>query len=428
MAAKKPVAKKPEVIKPATSSTKPEVIKPASKSTVFTQPMTIAGQTQKPIPIPTVKEEMAYNAAVQAAGGLKPATTGGETPPPTGEKTIKSVEYRGAGPERIKRTTYSDGTFIDEEAGVAAPDTFSTLQAAQGEKTRVDNIAAISALLSSMGIKDLAGPITEAVTKGYSPDTIDLIMQDPNSKDPLAVAFQTRFPANKIRAAAGKPVLSPAEYLASEKTYTTVLRSYGVAASGTPAKLNEFIANDISPAEVSDRVSLAITRVRDADPDTKAMLAEYYPMLNQADIVNAMLNPTDGLPALQRKVQIAEIGGAALAQGLKTTKEATVGLTGPSKGLVTAMGAEELAGLGVTKKEAQTGFAQVAEVTPRAEFLSAISGGQDYGRLQAEQEVFKSSVEAKKIRQTLTEEEKARFGGAAGTTKGTLASQSRGMF
>lgn len=344
------------------------------------------------------------------------------------EKTVKSVEYRGAGPERIKRTTYSDDTFIDEEAGVAAPDTLSTLEAAKDEKTRVDNVAAITALLSSMGIKDLAGPITEAVTKGFSPDTIDLIMQDPNSKDPLAVAFQTRFPANKIRAAAGKPVLSPAEYLASEKTYTTVLRSYGVAGSATPAKLNEFIANDISPAEVSDRVSLAITRVRDADPETKKMLAEFYPMLSQSDIVNAMLNPEEGLPALQRKVQIAEIGGAALAQGLKTTKEATVGLTGPSKGLVTAMGAEELAGLGVTKKEAQAGFAQVAEVTPRAEFLSAISSGEDYSRLQAEQEVFKSSVEAKKTRQALTEQERARFAGSAGTTKGTLASQARGMF
>jgi hypothetical protein len=68
---------------------------------------------------------------------------------------------------------------------------------------KVDQIAAISSLLSSYGLGDLTGAITEAVQKGYSNDTIQLIMQDPNSSDPLAVAFQMRFPANKARAAAG---------------------------------------------------------------------------------------------------------------------------------------------------------------------------------------------------------------------------------
>jgi LysM repeat protein len=284
-------------------------------------------------------------------------------------------------------------------------------------RTQVDSIAAIKALLSSYGIGDLSDAITNAVVKGYSTDTIELIMQDPNSNDPLAVAFQMRFPANKARAAAGKSVLSPAEYLRAERSYTEVLKSYGVSNLASKEKLSQFISNDISATEVSDRVGLAINRVQNADPDTKKALAEYYPMLNQADIVGAVLDPTEGLPALQRKIQIAEIGGAALAQGIKTSEGKTNIM----------MGAETLANLGVTQAKAREGFEQVADVTPRGSFLTSISAsGQQYGQLQAEQEAFQGLASAKRARQVLTAEEQARFGGSAGTSKASLASQTRG--
>ena len=284
-------------------------------------------------------------------------------------------------------------------------------------QTQVDSIAAIKALLSSYGIGDLSDAITNAVVKGYTNDTIQLIMQDPNSKDPLAVAFQMRFPANKVRAAAGKSVLSPAEYLRAERSYTEVLKSYGVSNLASKEKLSQFISNDISATEVSDRVGIAINRVQNADADTKKALAEYYPMLNQADIIGAVLDPAEGLPALQRKVQIAEIGGAALAQGIKTSAGKTNIL----------MGAETLANLGVTQAKAREGFQQVAEVTPRGSFLTSISAsGEKYGQLQAEQEAFQGLASAKRARQALTAEEQARFGGASGVNKASLASQTRG--
>jgi hypothetical protein len=294
-----------------------------------------------------------------------------------------------------------------------ALDTKSTLT---GEK--IDSIAAIKALLSSYGLGDLSASITEAVQKGYSADTIQLIMQDPNSTDTLAVAFQKRFPANKIRAAAGKSVLSAGEYLAAERTYSQVLQSYGVGSLAKPETLSGFISGDISAAEVSDRVGLAINRIQNADADTKKALAEYYPMLNQTDIVSAVLNPAEGLPALQRKVQIAEIGGAALAQGIKTTSAAGTN----------TMGAQALADLGITKDQARQGFQQVAEVTPRGSFLSEIStSGQQYGQLQAEQEAFQGLASAKRARQALTAEEQARFGGASGLSKTSLKTQGQGL-
>ena len=284
--------------------------------------------------------------------------------------------------------------------------------------TQIDSIAAIKSLLSSYGIGDLSDAITNAVVKGYSTDTIQLIMQDPNSTDPLAVAFQMRFPANKVRSAAGKSVLSPSEYLRAERSYTEVLKSYGVSNLASKEKLSQFISNDVSATEVADRVGIAINRVQNADADTKKALAEYYPMLNQADIVGAVLSPDEGLPALQRKIQIAEIGGAALAQGIKTSEGKTNIM----------MGASALADLGVTKAQAREGFQQVAELAPRGSMLSNISTtGEKYGQLQAEQEAFQGLASAKRARVALTAEEQARFQGSSGVNKASLASQSRGL-
>ena len=293
----------------------------------------------------------------------------------------------------------------------------------------VNAIAAISALLSSYGLGDLSASITEAVQKGYTSDTIQLIMQDPNSKDPLALAFQTRFPANKTRIAAGKSVLSAAEYLAAERTYTQVLQSYGASSLATRDRMNSFISNDISAAEVSDRVGLAVDRVRNADPFVKAALAEYYPMLNQADIVAAVLDPAEGLPALRRKVNIAEIGGAAAVQGLQTGINAMSAASKEFENITTgALGAEALASFGITKEEARKGYQTVAGIAPRAEFLSSISGGEDYTRLQAEQEAFLGLASAKRARESLTAQEEGRFKGQSGLTKTTLTNKGAGQF
>lgn len=316
----------------------------------------------------------------------------------------------------VRPTMPQDGntyTWDDDKGWVV-----QQINTAKSTSSQIDSIAAIKALLSSYGIGDLGDAITNAVMKGYSTDTIQLIMQDPNSNDPLAVAFQQRFPANKARLAAGKSVLSPAEYLRAERSYAEVLKSYGVASIATREKFNQFITNDISAAEVADRVGLAINRVQNADADTKKALAEFYPMLNQADIVNAVLDPAEGLPALQRKIQIGEIGGAALSQGIKTAEGKTN----------IKMGAEALANLGVTKEQARQGFQTVAEITPRADFLSQISAGEDYGQLQAEQEAFQGLASAKRARVSLTEQEKARFGGASGVNKSSLTRQTKGTF
>ena len=380
---------------------------------------------------------VATKAEIEARGGVNASGYYGDSYNPTTSLTDAEYQAAVAGKTGAEQgaainaalnaklaSLPSAGASGGAAAGASTGTGVGTGTTSTSGATQRDAIAAISALLSSYGIGDLSGPITDAVQKGYTSDTIQLIMQDPNSADPLAVAFQKRFPANKARIAAGKSVLSAGEYLAAERTYTQVMQSYGVANLAKPDTLNSFISNDISAAEVADRVDLAVNRVKNADPFTKAALAEYYPSLNQTDIVGALLNPAEGLPALKRKVTIAEIGGAAAVQGLKTGLATASGVATGYEGVTTgSLGAEALAQFGITQDQARKGYQFAAEVAPRAEFLSSISGGEDYTRLQAEQEAFLGLASAKRARESLTEQEKNRFAGSAGTSRGSFSTQ-----
>jgi hypothetical protein len=91
-------------------------------------------------------------------------------------------------------------------------------------------------------------------------------------------------------------------------------------------------------------------------------------------------------------------------------------------------GSEDLAAYGVTKDEARKGYSTIAEVTPRADFLSQISQGPDYGRTEAEAEVFKGTASAKRARESLTSIEQARFQGSSGMGKNSLGKSRQGSF
>lgn len=382
----------------------------AEKIAAADEAATQAYQDARKAPAKTQAEIDAINAGVQAA-----TEASGYTYDPS--KALTVTNQVSINPNVKTTQNYATGTQRDTTG----------LNTTTGSVKNQDAIAAITALLSSYGIGGMAQAITNAVMKGYSSDTIQLIMQDPNSTDPLAIAFQQRFPANKIRAAAGKSVLSPAEYLRAERTYTEVLKSYGVQGLASKDNISSFLSNDISATEVADRVGLAVDRVNNADQATKDALKTFYPMLTKGDLVQAVLSPTESLPALKRKIQIAEIGGAAAAQNL-TMGLADISVKSDQYGNITGgtIGAEALASLGVTKAQAQAGYARIAEALPRSEFLSSITGGADYTQKQAEQEQFQGLASAKRAREALTSTEIGRFSGSAGryaaknTSRGTL--------
>ena len=179
-------------------------------------------------------------------------------------------------------------------------------------------------------------------------------------------------------------------------------------------KFAEFIAADISAVEFKDRIDLAVTRVKNADPFTRNTLKSFY-NINDTDLVSYFLNPTENLPKLQQKVTAAEIGGSAVAQGLTTS----------------ATSALSLAEFGIDKAEAQQGYRYIAQALPRGSFLSEISsqGGPAYTQGFAEDVVLRKSGKALSQQERLIEEETSRFKGSSGIADSkSLASQNRGAF
>jgi hypothetical protein len=257
-------------------------------------------------------------------------------------------------------------------------------------------------------------------------DIRDLLINDtPTSEFGLRLrgtdAYKTRFKANEARIAAGLSSLSPAEYVALEDQYQSVMRNYGLPASyytkdstGKQAGFEKFIAGDVSSTELADRISTAQKRVINANPEVSSALRAFYPDIQNGDILAYVLDPSQGLENIKRKVTAAEIGGAAMSQGLGTS----------------ATRAMQLAGYGVDKEAATAGFSTIGAGLQRGSELAAIYQQDPYTQETAESEVFKLSgaQEARKQRQKVTGLEKATFGGQSGLTTGALARDRAGGY
>jgi hypothetical protein len=280
-------------------------------------------------------------------------------------------------------------------------------------EAQIANQSAYDLLLlefSRYGLSSLVEPLKEFIISGASPAELTLRLQNSD-------AYKKRFAANEQRIAKGLSALSPAEYVAIEDQYQNIMRNYGLPASyyakdtiGTQAGFQTLLANDVSATELEERVLTAQDRVLKANPEVSQALKSFYPDITNGDILAYTLDPTKGLDAIKRKVTAAEIGGAAIAQGLKTDVKR----------------AEQLAAAGINKAQAQEGYQTIAELAPRGSMLSDIYKQDAYGQTQAEEELFNlaGSAEAAKKRKKLVALETSAFSGSAGV--GALARERAG--
>lgn len=361
--------------------------------------------------------------------------------PETENKTVTNSQYIGSGANRFLRTFYSDGTYTDTPApettstGVGAGDTnFANLLksfqdqnnallaqiAAQQAQAQIDAkaaaeeakklqaqnaIAVLTDRFARYGLASLVPKIRELAISGASEDTIALQLQETEE-------YKQRFKANEDRIKKGLRVLSPGEYLAIEDDYRQILRAYGLKQFDNDAYVQQFISNDISTTELSNRVVTAVQRVQNADPAILTTLRGYYG-ISDNDLVAYVLDPNQQFQKIERQVAAAEIGAAAGLQGIRP-------------GVAVA---EQLAAQGITKAQAQKGYATIADILPTAEKLSDIYGDtlDEYRLKEAEQEVFNTLASAQRKRQKLAERELAAFSGQTGTGKTSLTQQTGGL-
>lgn len=330
-------------------------------------------------------EAAARKAAEDAAA--RAALLGGPTIAPTVSST-GNISTAGAGTPTVTTPT----TITEANVDILAP-----------ERKSIMDI--LTARFAQFGLSSLVPKIKELAISGATENTITFALMETDE-------YKTRFKANEIRLAKNLKVLSPAEYITIEDSYRQVLRAYGLKQFDTDDYVSQFISNDVSPTELSNRVVTAVQRVQNADPAVSRTLRDYYG-IGQADLVAYVLDPEQQFQKIQRQVSAAEIGTAARVQGL----EAGVNV------------AEQLAAQGVTAAEAQKGYATIADILPSAKKLSDIYGTtlESYDQATAEQEVFNQLASAQRARKKLSEREVAAFSAKSGMSGTSLSSTTRGQ-
>ena len=344
-----------------------------------------------------------YNQLSVATGPTSSKTFGATfTQGPDGKYAIFSpTPPRGAGNDTgtIKPVLKTADQIAADEAKAKA----------QGERQSAYDL--LYSQFKQYGLEALVEPLKGLVTSGASPSEFTIKLRESD-------AYKKRFSANATRIQKGLAAISEAEYLGLEDQYQNIMRNYGLPAEyytrgdmGIQEGFSKFIANDVSAAELEDRVMTAQSRVLNANPEVLASLKAFYPDITNGDILAYTLDPTKGLTDIKRKVTAAEIGGAATQAGL--------GITGARAG--------ELTAAGITKAQAQQGFQTVAEVAPRGGQLAEIYKQSPYTQTTAEAEVFglAGSAEAARQRKKLTSLETAAFGGSAGA--GAIARDRAGV-
>jgi len=279
-------------------------------------------------------------------------------------------------------------------------------QTAAETQRRENAISVLTTRFNQYNLGTLIPKIRDLAISGATEATITLqLMETPEYKE--------RFRANQDRIKKGLAVLDPGEYIGLEDKYRQILRAYGLNQFDNDAYVTQFISNDVSAAELSSRVEVAVQRVRNADPAVLNTLTRFYGIAAN-DLVGYVLDPEQEFAKIERKVAAAEIGAAA-------------GLQGIQPGVAVA---EQLAAQGITKAQAQKGYATIADILPTSEKLSQIYSGvlDQYGLAEAEQEVFNSLASAQRKRRALTEREMASFSGASGVGKTSLTAQTGGTF
>jgi hypothetical protein len=342
----------------------------------------------------------AYNGKKYINGLSVSSSTDGNGSTNTGYQEVNGILQFNGQPftGTFAGTVYENGVKKVTTAAVTATNTLTS--------TQQDVMSIVLDRLNRYNLGSLAPLIKKLAIEGATEATIMLRLQD----EPL---YQERFKANQSRIKKGLKVLTPSEYITIEDDYRQVLRAYGLNQFDNDEYVSQFISNDISVSELSNRVVTAVQRVRNADPAVSSMLKNYYGITNN-DLVAYVLDPNQQFQKIERQVAASEIGVAAGRQGFN----------------IGVPVAEQLAAQGITQAEAQRGYATIADILPTAEKLSDIYGTtlESYGLAEGEQEVFNQLASAQRKRQRLVSREVAEFSGQAGVGRGSLGTATGGQY
>lgn len=249
----------------------------------------------------------------------------------------------------------------------------------------------LNAYLQDWGLESLSGVVRDMLIDGDAPEVIPLRLQQ-------TPEYKERFKANDLRRDAGLPVLSPAEYIATERQYQSEARRWGLPQSFYDSK-DDFVnllANDVSVQEFTDRVQLAAERYINASQEMKTQLQRIMGTIQPNLIIAGLLDPERATPLIERQVSAASIAA-----------EAQRAFGGDVTHLTTDR-ADELARLGVTEDQARRSFGELAGRVDRENFLAGLSQ-RTLTQADQENELLLNDQKAARKRQEILDQERARF-------------------
>lgn len=259
-------------------------------------------------------------------------------------------------------------------------------------------------LFKQYGLESLAPVIVDYIKKGYSSDTITILLQD-------TPQYKQRFAANETRIKKGLPALSPAEYISTETAYRQLMSAAGLPIGfyDSPTDFQKWLENDVSPTEVKSRIDTVSEALNKAPASTVDYFKQFY---STGDIIAYALDSTRAAPLVEQRIKAAEAAATAAQQGVTIGRET----------------AESLGRQGVGLDQLQAGFGFIGAEQQNVNKLNAIYGGEDVTTQDLVQEVFQDSAGAAKKRRGLASQERASFGGGSGQGKSSLSKSDAGSF
>jgi len=259
-----------------------------------------------------------------------------------------------------------------------------------------DAYIALKSLFSSYGLGSLADKIYNYVKNGESADTISIQLQD-------TPEYKQRFAGNEERRKNGLPVLSPADYLATESSYKQIMQQAGMPAGfyDQNSDFNNWIGKNISPSEIQSRVDMATQATILSNPDYRRALNQMG--IDDAHLTAYFLDTNRALPYLQKAAATAQIGAEALRQNLTFDQSY----------------ADQLATMGISADQARQGYQQIAGELDTMKALGGVYG-EDWNQKQSEAATFGTagSKEAQTKQRRLLSQERGAFGGREGSAAG----------
>ena len=199
--------------------------------------------------------------------------------------------------------------------------TDDAITAAQEEQDNRTAFQIISDTLEQYGLSNLGPKAWQMMLDGTPPDSVLFDLRQTEE-------YKERFKGLEMRRLNGLGPMSEAEYIGYEDNTRQLMLSAGIPrAFMEDDDIAEFIANDVSQAELSQRVAMASAAVANVDPELKNQLREFYGVgvEDEGELVAYFLDPERGVTAIEQRLQL-ESAGLSTAAIQATGQGLNVGL------------------------------------------------------------------------------------------------------